>query len=162
QLYTADDKRRDAGFSLFYMGINLGAFLSPFVCVYLGQEVGWHCGFGAAGVGVTLGLVQYLFGRSRLGHARALRGEPENAVRLWAVVCHANGCTTAVLYLLWGWRDLVLLFGPGGVVLWSRGQGKDPQERKRIWPVNPFCILGTSFWAGCDQAGSSHTLFAAR
>ena len=62
QLYAQDDQRRDAGFSIFYMGINLGAFLAPLVCGYLGQRVSWHLGFAAAGVGMTLGLVQYVLG----------------------------------------------------------------------------------------------------
>src|SRR6266536_2726305 len=66
QLYSQDDQRRDAGFSIFYMGINLGAFIAPLVCGYLGQRVSWHAGFGAAGVGMTLGLVQYVLGRKKL------------------------------------------------------------------------------------------------
>src|SRR5207245_10014493 len=60
RLYRPDDKRRDAGFSIYYMGINMGAFFSPLVCGYLGQRVNWHAGFAAAGVGMTLGLVQYV------------------------------------------------------------------------------------------------------
>src|SRR5438128_3762849 len=79
QLYTRDDPRRDAGFSLFYMGINLGALISPLVCGYLGQKVGWHWGFGAAGVGMTLGLVQYVLGRKRLGRAGLLAAPAANA-----------------------------------------------------------------------------------
>src|SRR6266567_3109863 len=66
-LYAAGDVRRDSGFSIFYMGINLGAFISPFVCGYLGQRVDWHDGFAAAGVGMVLGLIQYVLGGSRLG-----------------------------------------------------------------------------------------------
>ena len=54
-LYGPQDARRDAGFSIFYMGINLGAFIAPLVCGYLGQRVDWHIGFGAAGVGMVLG-----------------------------------------------------------------------------------------------------------
>ncbi len=65
-LYSQDDPRRDSGFSVFYMGINLGAFTAPLVCGYLGQRVDWHYGFAAAGVGMTLGLVQFLVHRSRL------------------------------------------------------------------------------------------------
>lgn len=65
-LYTDDDARRDAGFSLFYMGINVGATLSPLVCGWLGQRVNWHAGFAAAGVGMLLGLTQYVLGRKRL------------------------------------------------------------------------------------------------
>ena len=53
KLYATGDSRRDAGFSIFYMGINLGAFIAPLVCGYLGQQVNWHFGFGAAGIGMT-------------------------------------------------------------------------------------------------------------
>jgi len=65
-LYTRDDPRRDAGFSMFYMGINLGAFISPLVCGWLGQKINWHAGFAAAGVGVVFGLIQYAFGQKYL------------------------------------------------------------------------------------------------
>jgi proton-dependent oligopeptide transporter, POT family len=82
-LYGKDDPRRDAGFSIFYMGINLGAFLAPIVCGFLAQsewfkgqlgrmgfhpEGSWHWGFAMAGVGMTLGLIQYLAARRRLSH----------------------------------------------------------------------------------------------
>ena len=63
-LYEPGDTRRDAGFSIFYMGINLGALFGPLVAGYLAQRVGWHIGFACAGVGMTLGLVQYVVGRS--------------------------------------------------------------------------------------------------
>src|SRR3989442_5748738 len=65
-LYTSNDKRRDAGFSIFYMGINLGAFLGPLIAGYLAQRVDWHIGFACAGVGMVLGLAQYVIGRERL------------------------------------------------------------------------------------------------
>lgn len=65
-LYDQDDERRDAGFSIFYMGINLGAFLAPLVVGTLGQRVDWHVGFACAGVGMTLGLIQYVAGKQRL------------------------------------------------------------------------------------------------
>src|SRR5262245_29018803 len=69
QLYAAGDNRRDAGFSIYYMGINTGAFLAPLVCGYLGQRVNWHLGFAAAGIGMVLGLVQYTLGGKYLGSA---------------------------------------------------------------------------------------------
>ena len=67
QLYRQNDIRRDAGFTIFYMGVNLGAFLAPLVCGYLGEspQWGWHYGFGAAGVGMVLGLIMFLWGRDR-------------------------------------------------------------------------------------------------
>src|SRR4030095_7228031 len=71
-LYPEGDARRDAGFSIFYMGINLGALLAPLVVGYLGQKVEWHYGFGAAGVFMVFGLIQYVLGKNRLRGA----GEP--------------------------------------------------------------------------------------
>ena len=65
ELYSHGDKRRDAGFTIFFMGISVGAFLAPLACGYLGQKIGWRYGFGAAGVGMVLGLALYLWGRSR-------------------------------------------------------------------------------------------------
>jgi POT family proton-dependent oligopeptide transporter len=70
RLYTQDDPRRDSGFSLFYAGINLGALFASIVCGYLGQTYGWRYGFGAAGIGMALGLLQFLWGQKYLhGHA---------------------------------------------------------------------------------------------
>src|SRR3989442_6468559 len=69
RLYAPNDVRRDAGFSIFYMGINLGAFIAPLVCGYLGQLVNWHIGFAAAGVGMVVGLLQYVRGAKYLGEA---------------------------------------------------------------------------------------------
>ena len=76
QLYGAKDTRRDAGFSIFYMGINLGAFIAPLICGYLGQRISWHLGFAAAGVGMVLGVIQYQLGGEvpRRGRPRARAG----------------------------------------------------------------------------------------
>src|SRR5712691_4737809 len=79
-LYDEKDQRRDAGFSIFYMGINLGALLAPLVVGYLGQNIEWHYGFGAAGVFMVLGLVQYVLGKNRLrgvGEPRLKRTEAD-------------------------------------------------------------------------------------
>ena len=72
-LYAPGDPRRDRAFSIFYVGINLGAFLAPLVCGTLGEELGWHYGFGAAGVGMTLGLAIYLYASP---YAAARRAKP--------------------------------------------------------------------------------------
>ena len=78
-LYSEGDTRRDAGFSIFYMGINIGAFIAPFVCGYLGQNIAWHYGFAAAGVGMVLGLIQYVAGSKKLGHAGLKQSQPQHA-----------------------------------------------------------------------------------
>jgi POT family proton-dependent oligopeptide transporter len=72
-LYDEGDPRRDGAFTIFYMGINLGAFFSPFICGTLGQVYGWHYGFGAAGIGMLAGLAVYHFGRGHLPMDRITR-----------------------------------------------------------------------------------------
>jgi POT family proton-dependent oligopeptide transporter len=72
-LYSEEDPRRDSGFSLFYMGINLGAFIAPLVCGYLGQNVNWHYGFAAAGIGMIFGLIQFVFSGTRLENVGELK-----------------------------------------------------------------------------------------
>ncbi len=74
-LYTVNDPRRDSGFSIFYMGINVGAALGGFLCAYVGTEINWHYGFGLAGIFMVLGLVIFLIGKKSLGN----RGLPPNA-----------------------------------------------------------------------------------
>ena len=65
-LYALDDPRRDRAYSIFYVGINLGAFIAPFICGTLGEDVGWHYGFGAAGVGMIIATVVYIYGQRHL------------------------------------------------------------------------------------------------
>ena len=65
ELYAPEDRRRDRAYSIFYVGINVGAFFSPLVCGALGEKVGWHYGFASAGIGMAIGLVTYLAGLPR-------------------------------------------------------------------------------------------------
>src|ERR1700687_2968468 len=88
-LYEQGDERRDAGFSIFYMGINLGAFLGPIIAGYLAQQVDWHLGFACAGVGMTLGLVQYVLGRRRLRPAIERLQKPARPAGDWRHFLHA-------------------------------------------------------------------------
>ena len=161
QLYAKDDPRRDAGFSIFYMGINLGAFISPFVCGYRGQQVGWHWGFGAAGVGMTLGLVQYVWGQKRLGQAGLLRERPANAGRLWVAILASVAAAATLLYAVWPYREWVMLALTGVLFAWLLRTGaRDATERKRIGAIIVLFVFATLFWIGFEQAGSSLTLFA--
>src|SRR5262245_10458820 len=102
RLYHAHDGRRDAGYSIFYMGINTGAFVAPLVCGYLGQRVNWHIGFAAAGVGMVLGLIQYMAGRKYLGEAGLHPADPGSPQALAEQKRHAArwlGIGVAVLVL---------------------------------------------------------------
>ena len=160
QLYGEGDARRDAGFSIFYMGINTGAFVSPLVCGYLAQKVGWHWGFGAAGVGMTLGLVQFVAGRARLGEAGLHFEKAKDAGALWAKIALSLLVLSAVMYQLWNYRDFVVLFGTAGLFVWIFRQAENPIERQRTLAVIALFVFATLFWAGFEQAGSSLNLFA--
>src|ERR1700733_13870256 len=81
-LYRENDVRRDAGFSIYYMGVNIGALIAPLVCGYLGENINWHYGFGAAGVGMTLGVVQYVLSSRFLGNAGLTGSRTEADFRL--------------------------------------------------------------------------------
>ena len=88
-LYPEGGARRDAGFSIYYMGINVGGFFGPLVCGFLGETINWHLGFGAAGVGMVLGLIQYSLGGRHLGTAGQLqaRSAPPPRREPRAVAC---------------------------------------------------------------------------
>ena len=161
QLYAKDDPRRDSGFSLFYMGINLGALISPIVCGYLGQKIGWHWGFGAAGVGMTLGLAQYVWGRNRLGRAGLLAEPAANAGRQWALILTAIGAASALIYAIWPYREWLMLVLTAVLFAWLLRTGaRHATERKRIGAIIVLFVFATLFWVGFEQAGSSLTLFA--
>jgi POT family proton-dependent oligopeptide transporter len=140
-LYEEGDPRRDGGFSLFYMGINVGAALAPIVCGTLGQKVGWHYGFGAAGVGMVLGLVQYWFGRHRLQGAldRITQRKKDKA----AEPDTAQQAATPT-------GEHVGLFGFTGT------------EWKRLGVIGALFVVSTLFWAAFEQAGTSLNQFADR
>src|SRR6266508_1124426 len=98
-LYPEGGARRDAGFSIFYSGINTGALFGPLICGFLGEKINWHLGFGAAGVGMVLGLVQYRLGGKYLGAAGLRVAEPgdQAALRRMAVGIAAIALVLAVL-----------------------------------------------------------------
>jgi proton-dependent oligopeptide transporter, POT family len=181
-LYPEGGSRRDAGFSVFYSGINVGAMIGPLVCGFLGEKVNWHLGFGAAGVGMVLGLVQYRLGAKYLGDAGLRRpSEPASASDRSAIRKLALGAAAvfgvivvaAVLQLagvihldLYGVAQgtgffmlgLAIVYF-GSVLLFSRLTGA---EKKRIVVIFVFFMAAVLFWAGFEQAGSSLNLFGER
>ena len=196
-LYGKDDARRDAGFSIFYMGINLGAFLSPLVCGYLAQDEGfrarlagwgidpasaWHWGFGAATVGMTLGIIQYVLGGKRLGEAglhperssepAALARQKRNltlglgviaALMAIVVVLQVTGAVAVSAAGVANAMGIVLAVVPFvyfGYLFWSGDW--TPDEKKRLVAILFFFLLAAMFWSAFEQAGSSLNLFADR
>ena len=179
QIYPEGDARRDAGFTIFYMGINLGAFLAPLVTGYLAQTpgYGWHWGFSAAGVGMVIGLIIYLWGRDRylpgigLGRARerghpgqvAARGVEEARDRgtpIHGIVGAASGALIAFAMDA-GWVGY-LMGTIIGASLTITILGTTGDERKRVIAIFLVVFFVIFFWMAFEQAGSSMNLFADR
>ena len=179
KLYTTGDNRRDAGFSIFYMGINLGAFIAPLICGYLGQEIAWHYGFGAAGVGMLLGVIQYVLGGNALGDAgvEPASATPQERARwrsqamLWggllltiAAVIGIGGYTGALPITPTQVADAagVMLLGiVFGFFGWLYLSGEwTPDERKRLYVIGVLFLAASIFWSLFEQAGSTLNLFA--
>ena len=175
-LYAPEDERRDAAFSIFYMGINTGAFISPLVCGWLAQsetfkgllgsmglspEHSWHWGFGAAGIGMTLGVIQYALGGNRLTETPVVHPSPSPGL-LWAKFAGACAVVIGLLYFLWDYRDGLVLIGTGVFASWFVAQTEPGVERTLAYAVMILFIFAGLFWAGFEQAGSSLNLFGDR
>ena len=170
-LYSADDTRRDAGFSLFYLGINLGAFLGPILTGILQSTLGFHFGFGLAAIGMTLGLVQYSFGRKALpDEARRVPNPlPRSRYPLVAVVAAAAVVVIAVLVLLGVIKadnlSTIVIIGTVvaaiayfAVILGSRRI--DATERSRVWAFLPLFITSVAFWSLYQQQFTVLTVYS--
>jgi POT family proton-dependent oligopeptide transporter len=194
QLYGPNDARRDAGYSIYYMGINIGAFFAPLICGYLAQDPSfrawltahdinpnnaWHFGFGAAAVGMALGLIQYVLGYRWLGDAGAKPVPPASVAEanrnkiLLACILVGVFAFPLTVYLLWSggvlssdeaignFFGLVLLSTAVGVFgslyLWGC---QNTDERRRLTVILVLFVGAAMFWACFEQAGSVLNLFA--
>ncbi len=173
-LYPPGDPRRDGAFTIFYMGINLGAMFSPLVCGTLGQTVGWHWGFGAAGVGMLVGLVVYLWGRRWLGPEPPRAAvPPARATRSIAV--YILGTAAGLLALILGLPALlgpvprlgrILLLAAAAVALavyiarWMARMSRG--DRMRVGALMALCALNIVFWGVYEQQGNTMQLWADR
>ena len=175
-LYPEGGSRRDAGFSIFYMGINLGALVAPIITGILGERVGWSLGFGAAGLGMVIGLVTYrLRGDSTLGDVGVAPGSSDPAehrrVKLSVMISvaliallvlltmtgliHINAVSVAtkMTYLIVGSALLyfIYLFVGGGLT---------SEEKKRVVVIILLFFFAAIFWSAFEQAPTSLNLFA--
>jgi POT family proton-dependent oligopeptide transporter len=181
-LYSKEDKRRDAGFSLFYMGINMGAFFAPLVCGYLGQNINWHIGFASAGVGMLFGIVQYVAGSRYLGNA-GLHPAPAESPQAAATLRRRAvliGAVLAALIVVFAIGTLMgvlpitatevadaagyfLLFVTVGFFGWLFTSGNwTREERHRLYAIAALFLAAAIFWSVFEQAGSTLNLFADR
>jgi len=182
QLYAQGDRRRDSGFSIFYMGINLGGLLSPLACGWVGERVGWRLGFGLAGVGMVVGLIQYTMGGKYLGSAGLHPSTPESPEAGRRVKRNAAlGAAAGVLILgavgllaatgrieitaqrISAALGIVLILVSAGIFAWLLlGRGWSTAERKRSAAILVLFVASAVFFAAYEQGGSSLNLFAER
>lgn len=182
ELYPEGGARRDAGFSIYYMGINIGAIVGPLICGFLGEKVDWHWGFGAAGVGMVIGLIQYRATRHYLGEAGAAPSTTGDAT------LDAKRKSEAQLVVGIGGLIIALVFGAAatglltinplavaastsyvivGIAVLFFGAiyafGKLTRDEKfHVGGIILFFVAAAMFWSGFEQAGSSLNLFAER
>jgi proton-dependent oligopeptide transporter, POT family len=182
--YRENDARRDPGFTIYYMGVNLGAFFSPLVAGTLGERVGWHYGFASAGVGMCLGLAQFVIGHDRLGP----NGLPAGKARLdradWTHVVVISAAMIPLVYAVMGaWAVLApawnSLGGAGkfvvtALVVWGlwfganhlahrKSAAAEPLTREEWHRILAILVMGffvIFFWMGFEQAGGTMNLFA--
>ena len=179
QIYRDGDGRRDSGFTIFYLGINTGAFLGPIICGYLAQNprYGWHYGFAAAGVGMVLGLIIYLYARDKYlpgigvvptratstdraaGDRPASTGGADDKSTMHGGAGALVGA--AVGWFAAGGSILGLIMGATiGAALAITILGSQGEERRRVIALFIVVFFVIFFWAAYEQTGSSLALFA--
>ncbi len=158
-LYEQGDHRRDAGFSIFFMGINLGAFFGPLIAGYLAQRIDWHVGFASAGVGMTLGLAQYVLGKKRLQPALdRLAAKPKASANPAAAAIPSAAAAPSAATATPGNPNP----GPSLSADISSSGSFTATEWKRIGAIVIFFLVAILFWGAYEQAGSTLNLFAER
>lgn len=179
QLYGPGDPRRDGAFTIFYMGINLGAFICAFVCGTLGEKVGWHWGFAAAAVGMILGLGLYVIGRPFFlkGIGEAPRGNANVVTILFFFISIAAAAGFGAMYHAGVLGQLAKLMGyiqqdamlrvvipvalATGILAWITlfvAKNK-PEDRGPVVTIFVFMFFNAFFWLAFEQAGSSINVF---
>lgn len=177
-LYKDGDPRRDSGFTIFYIGINIGALLATTVVAYVGETYGFDKGFALAGIGMIAGLLIFYFGRDTYSAARNLGITDEGKKKAIGPLNYAQAITIGSLFLIPlcyylilnnSWLDYILL-GLFVYIAWSMisaGAKEDAAKNVSIWrdrmiALIIFMIINVAFWACFEQAGTSLTLFADR
>ncbi|MET1756964.1 peptide MFS transporter [Novosphingobium sp. RD2P27] len=162
QLYGMRDTRRDAAYTVFYMGINVGAALGTILVGYLGETIGWSWGFGLAGIGMVLGMIIFVFGKPALRG----NGEPPKALsrKLEWTLYGIGAASVVVIWLLVQYQDviqsLLIVSGLGMLGYTLYEAFKLPKEpRERIFAILFLIALNPVFWGLFEQAGGSLNLY---
>ncbi|NNC12750.1 peptide MFS transporter [Planctomonas sp. JC2975] len=169
-LYDEHDPRRDAGFSIFYLGINLGAFLGPLLTGLLQSTIGFHYGFGLAALGMAIGLVQYSFGRKRLpAEASVVPNRlPRSRYVLWICIAVAGVAVIVVLTLVGVIRAtnlslvviVVTIVAAVAYFVVILSSNLTDVERSRVYAFIPLFVASTAFWSLYQQQFTVVTFYS--
>ena len=175
QLYGAKDERRDSGYAIYYMGINIGSFIGYTVCGYLYENQGIHWAFGASAIGMALGLIYFWHSRDNLKGAGDKPAAPMSAgaqKKSWTVITlflAGLAIVTAMMYVgqlsfdpIQASKAVAVTFTAIFFIyfFWVYFMGGlKPVEKRGMWAFMLICIASTMFWSGFEQAGSSLNLF---
>lgn len=180
QIYAPGDPRRDSGFSIFYMGINIGATIAPLACGWVGERINYRLGFGLAGLGMLAGVMTFWRGLSRLQGAGSRPVQPPDAEtgRRWRanfrrgivaagaiiaglILVHFTGIFPVSVEFLVNSAGAALALTTLGLFAWMLlGRGWTAAERRRLAVIAVLFCGSSIFWAAFEQAGSSLNLFA--
>lgn len=173
KLYEDKPQLKDSGFTIFYIGINIGALLATTVCAWVGSTYGYEIGFGLAGIGMLAGLIQFFIGRDKL-EGKGLAPDEDRLMKpfvgplsRWHLTVIASLAAGPSLYFLLTNGDVVgyLLLGVFAYVAVNliRASAKDGKvQLHRTFALFIFMVLNVMWWALFEQAGTSLTLFAER
>jgi len=174
QLYSQNDSRRDSGFTIFYMAINIGSMLGFAVCGWLGEKVGWHFGFGAAGVGMLFGVTQFILFRHQLGEAgkypnkineqtkrNYIRGVGLVVILIASVVITGMAGFWSIdpVYFAERFRDFLVVISIIYFIYLLFFAGLTANEKKNVLMLLLLFIGAAAFWSGFDQSAGSLTIF---
>ena len=171
RLYKSDDLRRDSGFSIFYVGINLGAFLAPLIVGYVGETINWHYGFAIAGFGMLAGLIQFYFGQSKIIKEDTSLQSKKLKSADWLLITIISVINIPLILLILQVNQvlnnfffeillavIVIIFS----YIFTRKKQlvSAKEDLKKIIYIGVLSIFVIFFWVGFEQAGGSLTLFA--
>ena len=174
KLYSDDDTRRDSGYTIFYMSINIGSMLGFAVCGYLGERIGWHWGFGAAGIGMLFGVLQFIFFKDNLGEAglypNSMSQERRQSLKFWTISTILFFLVIVLTGMLGIWnvdpvffaerfRDflVVISFVYFGYLFFFAGLTSN--EKKNVLMLLLLFVGAAAFWSGFDQSAGSLSIF---
>ena len=171
KLYKTNDTRRDSGFSIFYIGINLGAFLAPLIVGYVGETINWHYGFAIAGIGMFAGLIQFYFGQNKIVEEDTSKKTKKLDFSDWGSILFFSLINIPIILLVFKINSFINLYIYEIlflsfiylIILFLNKKNKINlinSDLKKVIYIGILSLFVIFFWIGFEQAGGSLTLYA--